>query len=149
MNREEIIKTFKQRCRNLGLAITNQRLAVYYYLANTVTHPSPDDVYDVVRKEFPTLSRMSVYRILDALAQKGIIQKITYAGNKIRYDANAERHCHFACRICGRVYDIPAPEGELDKLPIRIEPPTGFLVEDFFVSLTGVCSQCQQDVDPS
>lgn len=139
---EAQLEEFKQKCREQGLALTNQRLAVYQFLAGTDTHPSPDDVYDAVRQKYPALSRMSVYRILDALAQKGIIQKITYAGNKIRYDGNAARHCHFACRICGRVYDIPSELETLSELPIKINPPKDFQIEDFSISLTGICQYC-------
>ena len=61
--------SFPAYCRAHGLKCTAQRLVVFNVLHKDNTHPSVDDVWHTVRAQLPTITRESVYRILNEFAR--------------------------------------------------------------------------------
>ena len=67
------------------------------------THPSAEEVYDVVVERDSRISKGTVYRNLGLLSQKGQIRKIPMPGTLAdRYDFNLSPHHHAICRKCGK-----------------------------------------------
>ena len=60
-----------RRCRDAGLNVTPQRLAVYRALLESDDHPSPEQLYQRVRVAMPSLSLATIYKALDALRGAG------------------------------------------------------------------------------
>ena len=60
----EKLNVFYERSRQVGLKITPQRLAVYKALIQTDTHPTAEEVYQMVRQELPNISLDTVNRTL-------------------------------------------------------------------------------------
>ncbi|MDO5580380.1 MAG: Fur family transcriptional regulator [Planctomycetia bacterium] len=141
------IENFKEKCREINLALTVQRIAVYAYLAGTAVHPSADRVYEEIHKEFPTISRTSVYRILETFARNGLIMKLVHPGTAVRYDGNPVRHHHLVCMECENIFDIESSE----KVPdIKMDPPRfvgDFEVCDYSIVFTGMCAKCREKND--
>ena len=128
--------------RDVGLVPTIQRLAVLDLLCRTHSHPTADQLLSAVRKKHPSISRATVYNTLDALTRAGVILKLTVDPSATRYDANLGPHAHFRCRICGKVYDIPARKG----WPIDAECD-GHRVETVRTYAYGVCAACRTDTN--
>lgn len=139
--RTQKIEWFRQKCRECQLAATVQRLAVYDYLIQTITHPTADQVFEAVSAQFPTISRTSVYRILDTLAENGIIKRLFHTGSAVRYDADIGPHHHYICSRCGRVIDSPATNE--NPIPAGSLGPSGFRITDCSVVFSGLCADCQ------
>ena len=53
---------FMEICREAGWKCTSQRLAVYDFLQDNLTHPDVDTVWHAVRSHLPAITRESVYR---------------------------------------------------------------------------------------
>lgn len=143
-NLNEKIEIFKEKCRKVNLALTVQRLAVYVYLAGTTSHPSADRVYEVIHQEYPTISRTSVYRILETFVQHGLIMKLVHPGSNARYDGNPIRHHHLICTECESIFDI---ENEGETPDIETDPPQfvgDFEINGYSIIFTGICSKCRQ-----
>lgn len=122
---------------------TIQRLAVFACLEKTKKHPTADQILTSVRKEFPTVSRATVYNTLEVLTRAGLILQITIEPSVARYDADLNPHAHFRCRLCNKVYDIRMDrEFDLD------EYVDGHHVEAVRAYAYGVCSECLEK-DPS
>jgi Fur family peroxide stress response transcriptional regulator len=124
--------------REAGLVPTIQRLAILEWLIKTSQHPTADQVLSAVRKKFPSISRATVYNTLDALTKAGMILRLNVDPTVARYDADLDRHAHFRCRICRKVYDIAA-RGER---PIGANAD-GHLVESVRTYAYGVCAECR------
>jgi Fur family peroxide stress response transcriptional regulator len=134
------IERFPAMCRRAGLKVTPQRQAVYAMLAATDTHPTPDAIFSAVRRELPSVSLATVYKVLDQLAAHGLLVKVSTPDQAARYDARTESHQHAACARCGRITDLHAEhlEEALARLPI----PKGFQVRRVDVLVHGICAQC-------
>src|SRR5262245_55340902 len=90
------------RCREEGLNITPQRVAIYRALLESTDHPSPEMLYRRVLPAMPSLSLATVYKVLDALARLGVVQEVPVPNDPRRFDANMERHHHVVCSRCKR-----------------------------------------------
>ena len=121
--------------------LTNQKKAIMDYLASTMGHPDAYEVFDVVKEKLPQISLATVYRNLDTMAQKGLIREVRFKSDRVNYDGVAEKHHHFHCSVCGRIFNIP------DDIILNFEKITEKgvvdLIEDYSVMLKGVCVNCR------
>lgn len=131
------IKVYSAKLRNLKLIPTIQRIAVLEFLEKNRIHPTAEDIYYGVKDCAPSLTKATVYNVLDALKKVDAIQELTIDRKMARYDCNAEPHLHFLCQSCGNLYDI--------DLSCSIRPGDvvlGHQVEVVQIYLYGVCVQC-------
>lgn len=123
-----------------GQRYTEQRAAVYRFLAATETHPTADDVFLAVRAEIPDISLATVYKSLETLVGCGLASKLTYGDGSARYDGRTDPHHHARCLRCGAVRDVP---GHLEPGAVEpLQPLEGFEVQGYRLELVGVCAQC-------
>jgi Fur family peroxide stress response transcriptional regulator len=124
-----------------GQRFTEQRAAVFRFLAGTDVHPSADEVFLAVRRDLPGISLATVYKSLETLVGCGLAVKLTYSDGSARYDGRTDPHHHARCLACGKVVDIPGhlPDEDLDALRHRTG---GFLVTGYRLELSGFCPSC-------
>ena len=131
---------FRARCRASGLRVTGQRLAVYRALAADPSHPTVDVVYASLQSQMPSLSRATVYRILESLEREKLIRRVSTTAGGTRFDANLAPHQHLVCRVCGKIADFSAPwlaRRAVDAVP-------GFVVEELDIRIVGRCTGCRE-----
>jgi len=122
--------------------VTKQREAILRALKNNRSHPTADQIYDVVRKPIPSISKGTVYRNLQVLREEGLISELNLNGTVSRYEEKQDRHYHFRCEKCGRVFDLDEPvDTEIDK---RVSARTGLKVSSHYTEFWGLCNECQQ-----
>jgi len=122
---------------------TKQREAVLKFLKNTHAHPTADQIYTEVRKEIPNISKGTVYRNLQILCENGDISELNLHGTLSRYEEKQDRHYHFRCDRCGRVFDLDEPVNtEIEK---RVTARTGFKVLSHQTEFRGLCKDCEQN----
>lgn len=127
-----------------GLRATRQRVAILNLLRRSTTHPTALDLHRQVREAHPNISRKTVYEVLDSLVAAGLAARVTDAGEPARYEPRADPHYHAHCRICGRLYDLPATaDGPLRG---RATLPEGFAVEHIAVTFRGRCARCRDNI---
>ena len=104
------------------------------------THPSADAVYEKVKSEGPSVSKATVYRVLNDLADKGEIYRVKVVDGPDRYDKTLEKHYHIKCIECGRVSDIDvAYFGRLEK---QARDKTDYEITGHNVTFEGICPEC-------
>src|SRR5438067_12389234 len=96
-----------QRLRDHGIAPSAQRLAVAEYVLATEMHPSADEVFAVVRRGFPMISRATVYNTLNLFVEKGLLRELVLAEGRIVFDPKIDAHHHFVDEDTGAIRDIP------------------------------------------
>jgi Fe2+ or Zn2+ uptake regulation protein len=127
-----------------GLRATRQRVATLRLLRRLKSHPTSSELHARLLREHEDLSQKTVYEILDALVQAGLASRVTAVGEPYRYEARPEPHDHATCRVCGRLYDIPA--GEDPRIRARARVPEGFRVESIEITIRGVCAPCRSQI---
>ena len=120
--------------------MTRQRKVILEELRKVDTHPSADEVYEMVRKRLPRISLGTVYRNLEILSQFGEIQKLEIGCNLKRFDGIAENHYHIRCLHCDRVID--APEDFDVAVNHESTNPNGFKILGHRLEFIGICPQC-------
>jgi Fur family ferric uptake transcriptional regulator len=89
-----------------------------------------------------TVDRVTLYRVLDWLVEKGLAHRIAGADRVWRYSiARAEHgdHAHFQCNRCGKVLcleQLAKPEVRLPRLP------SGYRTERVEMTVQGRCAEC-------
>ena len=127
------------RCREHGLAVTPQRLTVFRALLESHDHPSSEMLFDRVRAQLPSLSMATVYKILDALGDIGVVREVAVVNDCRRFDANLERHHHLVCTRCKSVVDFY--DERLDEVR-PAKTPRGFKAREVQVQVLGLCRTC-------
>ena len=127
-----------------GLRATRQRVAALRLLRRSKSHPTSAELHARLLRDHGNLSQKTVYEILDALVQAGLASRVTTVGEPYRYEARPEPHYHATCRVCGRLYDLPASADS--QIRGRSELPEGFRVEKIDVTIRGICLRCRDEI---
>ena len=138
-----MIPDFEELCKSRGLSITVQRQQVYQALMQNKSHPTVDSVFIEVRKSNPTISRATVYRTLETLADEGLIQRVLHPGSSARYDGNPVPHAHMVCKICGKTEDCM--ESYFNSFSCPTKAASGFMITECDITYRGVCLECQRE----
>jgi len=127
--------------------MTRQRKVILEELRKVDTHPSADEVYEMVRKRLPRISLGTVYRNLEILSDSGDIQKLEPGCSLKRFDGNPAEHCHIRCIRCDRIADVPmASDLEID---LERVDSTDFEIVGHRLEFLGLCPRCSDKSRPA
>ncbi len=68
--------------------MTNQRRVILEELKKLRSHPTAEDLHQLVRRRLPKISMATVYRNLEILCSEGLAQKMDVAGPQRRFDGD-------------------------------------------------------------
>lgn len=141
----ERLESFVERCSEAGVSATHQRRIIYRVLVESDDHPSPETVYERVRREIPSISQATVYNNIHKFVELGLLAEVSKLHQTSRLDANLERHHHLVCVQCKKVVDYY--DAALDKAKARDREPHGFEVREYHVEVHGLCPECRRQAD--
>ncbi len=110
MKLEEISKRLVEK----NLKVTPQRLAILEAIIRLNNHPTAENIIEFIRKSNLHIATATVYKVLDALIEKGLIKRVKTEKDVMRYDAITESHHHLYCSLSDRIEDYN--DGELNKM---------------------------------
>ncbi len=134
---------FENLLKSHQLKRTEPRLRVLSLLSTKKVATSQPDLENVIAG----VDRVTLYRILSAFEEKGIIHKMFDLNGTANYalcSSNCEEHhhrdehLHFNCVSCKNVYCLD----DLNLPPVNL--PQGFKLEGFNFSATGLCPKCNK-----
>jgi Fur family peroxide stress response transcriptional regulator len=96
--------------RERNLKATPQRMSILKIL-NRHTHPTVDELYEEIKKDFPSISLATIYKNLNILKETDMILEINTQVGKPRLDLFVHPHAHIVCKNCGAVEDIDFTDG--------------------------------------
>ena len=131
---------FKAICQRSGLKATSQRFIIYKRLLEGANHPTADQLYDEVSPGLPGLSRDTVYRTLNMLAECGLAIKLVMPGGATHFDGDIRQHHHFLCEACGRIFDFEWPA--ISELPWPDDAWYIVVPKQTSVLILGSCHAC-------
>jgi Fur family ferric uptake transcriptional regulator len=130
---------------NPQMRLTTQRQIILEELEKVTSHPTANEVYDMVRKRLPRIGLGTVYRNLELMAETGIILKLEVGGTQKRFDATTHPHYHIRCISCGKVEDIEIPVmADIDQAAAEL---SNYQVLGHHIEFSGVCSTCNGTKD--
>ncbi|HEY0245801.1 MAG TPA: transcriptional repressor [Mucilaginibacter sp.] len=122
---------------------TSSRLRVLSMLASKNVATSQPDLEGVLGD----VDRVTLYRILNAFEEKGIIHKVFDLSGTANYamcssdceeNHHHDEHLHFNCTVCKNVYCL-----DDQHLP-GVVVPEGFKTEAVSIYATGLCPKCNK-----
>ncbi len=130
--------------REHGYKLTPQRKAILDVISRSRSHLTPAEVYEKVRRQYPDIGLVTVYRTLELLARLGFICEVRGNDNNRSYllRRSFSHHHHLICSGCNKVIDFN--ECDLADMERKITESTGFSIESHLVEFTGKCKECLQ-----
>lgn len=137
---------------NQKYRMTHQREVILEEIRKVNTHPTADEIYEMVRRRLPRISLGTVYRNLEILCARGLIQRIGPISSQMRFDGNIENHYHIRCTYCGRVEDVQVES--VDTLENALRNGSDYSIIGHRLEFIGICPECRakrrsEDASPS
>ena len=140
MHLEEVVISLREG----GSRITPQRIAIVDYLLKTDDHPSAEHIHKVIQKKYPMVSLSTIYKTLDLLRQKKLVNEIEVEG-EARFDAHTDDHINLVCMNCGKIDDIN--EDLLKEIQNKAARKSKYLILKSSFELFGYCSNCKSKIN--
>jgi Fur family peroxide stress response transcriptional regulator len=131
------LEEFLIQLRNKKFRLSKERLNTLKYLYENQCHPTAEQIYNVLNKDMPSLSKTTIYNTLNALVKIKAVRAISIQDNEIRYDIIVKNHGHFKCECCGTIFNF---EISIDDFPSH--SLEGFQINDRNVCFKGICPRC-------
>jgi Fur family peroxide stress response transcriptional regulator len=127
--------------REKGLHVTHQRLAIFKALLNSASHMTAEEIHQQIRKSFPMISLGTVYKNLEKLHEKGVIQRVRPFWDAARYEIAAGPHHHIVCVKCQAIVDIRDPIAESG---LSLPEGHGYQIFGHDILVQGRCPGCAE-----
>lgn len=134
---------YRQIIESAKLEATANRLQVLEVIGSSSCPLSASEIYTVLERTL-SINRVTVYRILDLMVERNILERLSTGGRAAYYglapNEHHAPHAHFYCSRCGQM-DCLRPEtlrvdanllkktfsGEISRVEIRVD---------------GICKNC-------
>ena len=136
----EFSSKFRELCQSHDLVATHQRQIIYETVMSFHGHPSPEAIYDHVKKQIPSISLATVYKNIQTFIDSGMLRKVSTYHGALRVEPNLQPHHHLVCIRCKSIMDVD--EDKIDPVQLRYKLPRGFKVTRIAVDILGVCDNC-------
>jgi Fur family ferric uptake transcriptional regulator len=128
--------------RGIGARLTGPRLRVLSELLEAGEALTHLDLQRRVERHAEPIDRVTLYRVLDWLADSGLAHRVAGPDRVFRFSVHSTAfpHGHFRCISCGRMYCMKGAE-DLER-KVRGMLPEGFTGERVEVTVSGLCARC-------
>jgi Fur family ferric uptake transcriptional regulator len=126
-----------------GLEPITNRLRVLEVIGSNPSPLSAQDVFETLSRT-SDINRVTVYRILDLLVERGLVERLSGGGRSLVYgiapNKNHPAHPHFYCRSCGVLQCLQPGSLKVDLQDIK----SSFAgeIQGVEVRLDGICKNC-------
>jgi Fur family peroxide stress response transcriptional regulator len=140
---EQRFQQLKDKLRRLGYRLTPQRVALLRLLSESRDHPSAKDLYDQLRRQFPTTSLATIYKTLNVLKDLDEVLELGFSNDDNRYDGNKPYpHPHVICIRCRKIIDFD--RDVIASLEQELAQASGFEIISHRLDFYGLCPECRQ-----
>lgn len=121
---------------------TIQKQLVLNSIKILANHPTAEEIYNNIILHYPGISKATVYRNLNNLAEEGLLLRLKVPDGADKYDITTASHYHAVCSGCGKFVDLELA-GEDDGIDISRFSMKDFTVEDYSILFRGLCKDCR------
>ena len=130
-----------EKLKEKNLKVTPQRVAILKFL-NQKIHPTIDEIYSDVKRDFVSISLATIYKNLNILKDEEIVFEVNPQDGKVRYDLNLKPHIHSYCPNCKILNDIFVEE-LMDECNLKFSKILNSNVLRMDILVTAVCEECR------
>lgn len=125
-----------------GYRLTSPRRALARLIAGRSGHFTADDLLADSRRRRLGVTRATVFRSLDVLADLGVVERLDLPSGQHAFVAcEPTHHHHVICSSCGRSSGV-ADHG-IEAIAAAIGRETGYRVDTHRLELFGLCPSCR------
>jgi len=126
-----------------GLGYTPNRRRVLEVVGNNSSPLAAQEIFETLSRTF-SINRVTVYRILDLLVEKALVNRISGGGRSFVYglapNENHPAHPHFYCMHCGNIQCLNPESLNIDLEPMQ--RTFAGVIENVEIRVDGVCKNC-------
>ncbi|MBU5485708.1 transcriptional repressor [Clostridium sp. MSJ-11] len=125
-----------------NIKITKGRIKIIEVLKDCSVGVTAEYIHDQCKNNGCNVDLSTVYRNLELLNNKGIVDKFDIGDGKYNYVINHNKHTHpLECTICHKEVEIDCPIQQLEQI---IKNKTGFTLaeQEVNIKFKGVCKDC-------
>jgi Fur family ferric uptake transcriptional regulator len=127
--------------RKHGVVCTQQRLHIARTLLSEGKHIDAEQLHAIVNRRHGSVALATVYRTVQLLKEKGLIDVRRFGGRLSRYEKTDQpHHDHLVCMSCGRVIEFTEPA--IEQLQERVTQKHRFEAINHHLELYGYCQTC-------
>lgn len=131
----------KEELKMADLKVTPARLGVLSAIENTQSPIDASQIANYLRKNRIKADKVTVFRILNMLSEKGIAKPVQLNEGKLRFEhTSIDEHHHFICEVCGHIEDIS--DCNIDELEKEIIRKKGLKIKRHSLEFFGICPAC-------
>jgi Fur family ferric uptake transcriptional regulator len=126
-----------------GLRRTAQRENILKVFLAMEGHFSIEDICGEVKKQFPSIGNVTVYRTMKLFEELGLAEKMDRGDGIARYEHkyNHKHHDHLVCVKCGACIEAVSPQ--IEKLQEALARKYGFMPAGHKLRIFGICKNCR------
>lgn len=135
----------REHLKARNLRMTPERLMVLQGAMSQSGHFDADELLESLRRSNREVSRATLYRTLDHLAEAGLVKRHHFGEGHARFESVFDRahHDHMVCHRCGAVIEFVSEE--IETLQDQICEQHGFLALGHVHQIFGICRNCQTE----
>jgi len=112
------------------------------HLATQTCCVGAQEIHESLTQDGTRVGLASVYRMLDALAEQALVQRVDVGDGVVRYEPlRHDHHHHLVCDSCGKVE--PFADRGLERALEAVEERSGYSVVGHEVVVRGACADCR------
>lgn len=147
---EAAVSRAKSVCKSKGIKFTHLREQVFRSVAASHKAVGAYDIIEMLAQNGKKIAPISMYRILDALSEIGLIHRLesqnSYFACHSRHGADmndCRSQVFLICKTCDTVVEIEAPEigAAVKNAAISAE----FQLHEALLEITGLCKHCSNN----
>ena len=134
---------FDEYLKSKGMLISQQRQQILDIFLKTEKHPTITDLYERVRKKYPSIGMATVYRTMKVICDAGLARQTDFGDGTKRFEHKYkhQHHDHLICIQCGKVIEVQCPE--IEKMQEHLAKKHKFAPLRHRMEIFGTCNSCK------
>ncbi|MBU3190645.1 transcriptional repressor [Clostridium bowmanii] len=128
-----------------NIKVTKARKSILEIILSSEDAINANLIYSLLKKDNIKIDLSTVYRTLDLLESKKILNKFDLGNNMYNYTVIKNAHKHIIqCDLCHKDMVIDCPIPQIEE---QIKAKTGITLTESHVYLKGICKECNECSD--
>ncbi len=130
------METLLDKCKKLGLKLTEQRKIIVKVLSDSSDHPDVESVHKRAVKIDKKIGIATVYRTIKLFEDNNLLEKHEFKGYSSRYETVRENHHHLIDIKSGKVKEFR--NTLVDAMQKQVAKEMGYTLIDYRLELYAV-----------
>ena len=130
------METLLDKCKKLGLKLTEQRKIIVKVLSDSSDHPDVESVHKRAIKVDKRIGIATVYRTIKLFEDNNLLEKHQFKGYSSRYETVRENHHHLIDVKSGKVKEFR--NTLVDAMQKQVAKEMGYTLIDYRLELYAV-----------